>query len=76
MVEYIVYDHAMEDYAAIKNCSTDMNLLIWKDVYDIPKGRKAGYKIICTIYNHTLKKKTSRIVDSFKSPPVRKLPGC
>ena len=52
MVEYIVYDHAMEDYAAIKNCSTDMNLLIWKDVYDIPKGRKAGYKIICTIYKY------------------------
>lgn len=30
-----------------------MNLLIWKDVYDISKGRKAGFKIICTIYNHT-----------------------
>lgn len=57
MVEYIVYDHAMEDCAVIKNCATDMNLLIWKYVYDISKGRKAGYKIICTIYNHTLKKK-------------------
>lgn len=50
---------------------------IWKDVYDIPKGRKAGYKIICTVCNHTLKKKqNSRIVGRFKSPPVRKLPGC
>ena len=53
MIEYIIYDHAMEDCTAIKNCATDLYLLIWKDVYDISKGKKACYKIICATCNHT-----------------------
>lgn len=76
MIEYIIYDRAMEDCTAIKNCATDLYLLIWKDVYDISKGKKAGYKIICATYNHAFFfLQNSRMVDSFKSPPMRKIPG-